>query len=80
MKGESVVEVTGSIKEAEKVLQGITRELKTWDAENPKPTGFMREEAIDAHFMDWLRNSAASHDDKDLGAIVRQVVNGLEDL
>lgn len=77
MKGENVVE---NIKEAEKVLQGISKELKTWDAENPKPTGFTREEAIDAYFMDWLRNSAHIHGDKDLGLIVRQVVGRLEDL
>lgn len=68
------------VADAEKIIRGIKNEMKIWDGENSNPVGFHREEAIDACFMEWLRNDAASHDNEALGFIVRKLVVELEEI
>lgn len=68
------------MENVEKVVQGIKRDMEIWDSENPTPVGFHREEAIDAHFMEWLRNNAASYDNETLGFVVRELTIKLEEI
>lgn len=74
-EGHSVARAMASVEE---VVKSIKDHMKVWDSENSEPKGFWREEAIDACFMEWLRNDAASHDNETLGFIVRRLVVELE--